>query len=84
MPLRQIDRSDLERSNFNIVEMEKRIDAQRALIDKARLSGRDPIESRKALGIMLESLQAAKDLRRQLIRELAGVEGLPWTNQDDT
>jgi hypothetical protein len=33
---------------------------------------------------MLESLQAAKDLRRQLIRELAGVEGLPWTNQDDT
>lgn len=84
MPLRQINRSDLERSNLNIVEMEKRIDAQRALIDKARLSGRDPMESRNALGIMLESLQAAKDLRRQLIRELANVEGMPWTNQDDT
>lgn len=71
MQRKQIHRVDLEKSNLMIVDIESRIEAQRALIEKALKAGRDCTQARKLLGIMLDSLHSARERRRQILRDLA-------------
>jgi len=65
------ERQHLMQANLRVVEAEKRIAAQRALIARLENEGRDSEGSRKLLVSMLDGLEFIKAHRRQILEQLA-------------
>ncbi|WP_194724633.1 hypothetical protein [Noviherbaspirillum malthae] len=66
-----LERQHLMQANLRVVEAEKRIAAQRALIARLENEGRDSEGSRKLLASMLDGLESMKAHRRQILEQLA-------------
>jgi hypothetical protein len=66
-----LERQHLMQANLRVVEAEKRIAAQRALIARLENEGRDSEGSRKLLVSMLDGLESMKAHRRQILEQLA-------------
>lgn len=66
-----LERQHLMQADLRVVEAEKRIAAQRALIARLENEGRDSEGSRKLLASMLDGLESMKAHRRQILERLA-------------
>jgi hypothetical protein len=66
-----LERQQLMQANLHVVEAEKRIAAQRALVARLQEEGRDSEGARKLLASMLDGLESMKARRRQIVEHLA-------------
>jgi len=65
-------RKRLERANVRVVEAEDRLDAQRAYLARIEAGGGDTAQARRLLEALLDAVEVAKAMRRQVLSDIAG------------